>query len=98
MTRRATVLDALEPEAVATLSREELSKIGAKAGDMIRVSTRRGSIELLAREDADVPAGVIYIPFCFSEAAVNMLTNAALDPVGKIPEFKFCASRIERVN
>jgi len=98
MTRRAPVLDALEPEAVATLSREELSKIGAKAGDMIRVSTRRGSIELLAREDADVPAGVIYIPFCFSEAAVNMLTNAALDPVGKIPEFKFCASRIERVN
>jgi formate dehydrogenase major subunit len=98
MTRRSAVLDALEPEAVATLSREELAKIGAKAGDMIRVSTRRGSIELLAREDADVPAGVIYIPFCFSEAAVNMLTNAALDPVGKIPEFKFCASRIELVS
>lgn len=98
MTRRSAVLDALEPEAVATLSREELARIGAKAGDMIRVSTRRGSIELLAREDADVPAGVIYIPFCFSEAAVNMLTNAALDPVGKIPEFKFCASRIELVS
>ena len=97
MTRRAPVLDALEPEAVATLSREELAKVGAKAGDMIRVSTRRGSIELLAREDADVPAGVIFIPFCYVEASANMLTNAALDPVGKIPEFKFCASRIERV-
>ena len=98
MTRRAPVLDALEPEAVATLSREELTKVGAKAGDMIRVSTRRGSIELLAREDADVPAGVIFIPFCYVEASANMLTNAALDPVGKIPEFKFCASRIERVD
>ena len=97
MTRRASVLDALEPEAVATLSREELIKIGAKAGDMIRVSTRRGSINIMAREDADVPAGVIFIPFCFVEASANMLTNAALDPVGKIPEFKFCASRIERV-
>lgn len=98
MTRRAPVLDALEPEAVATLSREELKKIGAKAGDMIRVSTRRGSIEIMAREDADVPSGVIFIPFCYVEASANMLTNAALDPVGKIPEFKFCASRIERVN
>jgi formate dehydrogenase major subunit len=97
MTRRASVLDALEPEAVATLSREELTKIGAKAGDMIRVSTRRGSIDIMAREDADVPAGVIFIPFCYVEASANMLTNAALDPVGKIPEFKFCASRIERV-
>ena len=97
MTRRASVLDALEPEAVATLSREELIKIGAKAGDMIRVSTRRGSINIMAREDADVPAGGIFIPFCFVEASANMLTNAALDPVGKIPEFKFCASRIERV-
>lgn len=51
----------------------------------------------MAREDADVPAGVIFIPFCYVEASANMLTNAALDPVGKIPEFKFCASRIERV-
>jgi len=98
MTRRAPVLDALEPEAVATLNREELAKVGAKAGDMIRVSTRRGSIELLAREDIDVPAGVIFIPFCYVEASANMLTNAALDPVGKIPEFKFCASRIELVS
>jgi len=97
MTRRSAVLDALEPEAVATINREELAKVGAKAGDMIRVSTRRGSIEIMAREDVDVPAGVIYIPFCYAEAAVNMLTNAALDPVGKIPEFKFCASRIELV-
>ncbi|MDP6191060.1 MAG: molybdopterin dinucleotide binding domain-containing protein, partial [Gammaproteobacteria bacterium] len=95
MTRRAPVLDALEPSAVATLCRSELDKIGAKAGDMIRVSTRRGSIELLAREDGDMPEGLIFIPFAYVEAAANELTNPVLDPVGKIPEFKFCAARLE---
>jgi formate dehydrogenase major subunit len=65
---------------------------------MIRVTTRRGSIELLAREDSAVPLGMVFIPFCYVEASANMLTNAALDPVGKIPEFKFCASRVERVS
>ena len=98
MTRRAPVLDALEPSAVATLNSAELAKVGAKAGDMIRVTTRRGSIELLAREDSAVPLGMVFIPFCYVEASANMLTNAALDPVGKIPEFKFCASRVERVS
>ena len=95
MTRRAPVLDALEPSAVASLCRSELDKIGAKAGDMIRVSTRRGSIELLAREDGDMPEGLIFIPFTYVEAAANELTNPVLDPVGKIPEFKFCAARLE---
>ena len=97
MTRRAPVLDSLEPAAVATLCRAELEKIGAKAGDKIRVSTRRGSIELLAREDSDMPAGLIFIPFSFVEAAANELTNPVLDPVGKIPEFKFCAAKLELV-
>ena len=97
MTRRAPVLDSLEPSAVATLCRAELEKIGAKAGDKIRVSTRRGSIELLAREDSDMPAGLIFIPFSFVEAAANELTNPVLDPVGKIPEFKFCAAKLELV-
>lgn len=97
MTRRAPVLDSLEPAAVATLCCAELEKIGAKAGDKIRVSTRRGSIELLAREDSDMPAGMIFIPFAFVEAAANELTNPVLDPVGKIPEFKFCAAKLELV-
>jgi formate dehydrogenase major subunit len=97
MTRRSSVLDDLEPAAVATLNRQELVRIGAQAGDMIRIATRRGSIELLAREDAGVPVGVIFVPFCYSEAAVNQLTNPALDPVGKIPEFKFCAARIDQL-
>jgi formate dehydrogenase major subunit len=95
MTRRASVLDDLEPAAIATLNQRELERIGARAGDTIRISTRRGSIELMAREDAGVPAGVIFMPFCYGEAAANHLTNPALDPVGKIPEFKFCAARIE---
>ena len=59
------------------------------------MTTRRGSIELVARVDRDVPAGLIFIPFCFVEAAANLLTNPALDPFGKIPEFKFCAARVE---
>ncbi len=97
MTRRATVLDDLEPAAVASLSRNQLEKLGVAAGDMIRVSTRRGTIELVARQDDAMPDGVVFIPFAFVEAAANLLTNPALDPFGKIPEFKYCAARVEPV-
>ncbi len=96
MTRRATVLDALEPEAVAFLSAAEIARLGIDAGDFIRVETRRGAIEIRTRADAQVPDGMVFIPFCFAEAAANVLTNPALDPYGKIPEFKFCAARIEK--
>ena len=95
MTRRARVLDELEPEAVASLSARDLAKLNLAPGARIKVSTRRGVIELNARADAAVPAGMIFIPFCYVEAAANLLTNAALDPYGKIPEFKFCAARVE---
>jgi formate dehydrogenase major subunit len=61
------------------------------------VATRRGEITLQVRQDRDVPEGMVFIPFCFTEAAANMLTNPQLDPFGKIPEFKFCAARIEPV-
>jgi formate dehydrogenase major subunit len=98
MTRRASTLDALEPGAVASLSRSQLAKLGVAAGDMIRVSTRRGSVELLARADDAIPDGVVFIPFAFVEAAANLLTNPALDPFGKIPEFKYCAARVERLD
>ena len=97
ITRRATVLDTLEPEAIASLSPFDLRKLGIAAGDPIRVATRRGTIELKARADGAVPAGVVFIPFCFAEAAANTLTNPALDPFGKIPEFKYCAARVEAV-
>ncbi|MEC8725972.1 MAG: formate dehydrogenase subunit alpha [Pseudomonadota bacterium] len=96
MTRRADILDSLEPEATANLSTKDLIKMDIAPGEMIKVETRRGIIELKARADRDVPEGVVFIPFCYSEAAANILTNAALDPAGKIPEFKFCAARIEK--
>jgi formate dehydrogenase major subunit len=96
MTRRATTLDALEPAAVASLSRGDITRLGIKPGDPVRVSTRRGTIELATRQDDAVPDGVIFIPFAFVEAAANILTNPALDPMGKIPEFKFCAARVEK--
>jgi formate dehydrogenase major subunit len=97
MTRRTDVLDRIEPEATANLSPRELGRRGMKPGDPIRVETRRGAIEIKARADRDVPEGMIFIPFCYVEAAANLLTNPALDPDGKIPEFKFCAARISAI-
>jgi formate dehydrogenase major subunit len=96
MTRRASYLDAIEPEAVASLHPRELRRLGVAAGEPIRVTTRRGAIELKARVDRDVPEGMVFIPFAFVEAAANILTNPQLDPYGKIPEFKFCAARVEK--
>ena len=98
MTRRATNLDALEPGAVANLSRGTIAKLGIEPGDMVRVTTRRGTIELIARQDDAIPDGVVFIPFAFVEAAANLLTNPALDPFGKIPEFKYCAAKVEPVH
>jgi formate dehydrogenase major subunit len=98
MTRRSTTLDALEPSAVANVSRGTITKLGIEPGDLIRVITRRGVVELASRQDDAVPDGVVFIPFAFVEAAANLLTNPALDPFGKIPEFKFCAARVEKVD
>ncbi len=97
MTRRAGVLDDLEPEAVASLSPRELRRLDMIPGDMLRLETRRGSVEVKVRADSDVPVGMVFLPFCYAEAAANLLTNPALDPTGKIPEFKFCAVRIAPV-
>jgi formate dehydrogenase major subunit len=97
MTRRASVLDALEPEAVVSVSPKDMQKMGLNAGDWVRVGTRRAAISLRVRRDRNVPEGALFIPFCFSEAPANFLTNPQLDPYGKIPEFKFCAARIEPI-
>jgi len=97
MTRRASVLDALEPEAVAAFNRRDLKALGLAAGDRVRVSTRRGTVELTARIDPAIAEGMVFIPFCYAEAPANRLTNPQLDPIGKIPEFKFCAARAEKV-
>ena len=96
ITRRSSMLDELEPEAVASLAPAELRRLGIAAGDQIRVTTRRGTIELKARSDSGVAPGQVFIPFCYAEAAANVLTNPQLDPFGKIPEYKFCAARVER--
>jgi formate dehydrogenase major subunit len=95
MTRRSNVLDELEPEAMAFLSPRDVERLGVARGDLIRVSTRRGAIDIKVRVDSDVPTGMVFIPFCYAEAAANLLTNPALDPFGKIPEFKFCAAQVE---
>ena len=95
MTRRAGSLDAIEPAPAAHLSPRLLSRLGVVPGDPVRVTTRRGSIVLAARADEALAEDLVFIPFCFSEAAANLLTNPALDPSGKIPEFKFCAVRVE---
>jgi formate dehydrogenase major subunit len=96
MTRRSSTLDTLEPGPVASLSRGTIEKLGVKPGDMVNVITRRGSVQLVARQDDAIPDGVVFIPFAYVEAAANLLTNPALDPFGKIPEFKYCAARVEK--
>ena len=68
--------------------------MGIKPGDVVTIESRRGSVSLYARDDESSPAGAVFVPFCYYEAAINKLTNPALDPFGKIPEFKYCAVRI----
>jgi formate dehydrogenase major subunit len=97
MTRRAGNLNELEPEAIACLSPRDIDRMDLSPGDWIRVSTRRGAITLRVRLDREVAEGMVFIPFCFTEAPANFLTNPQLDPIGKIPEFKFCAARIDPV-
>ncbi len=94
MTRRTDVLDAIEPAPVASLNSRDLETLGVAPGGAITVASRRGSITLSARADDGTPRGAVFIPFCYYEAAANLLTNPALDPFGKIPEFKYCAVRV----
>jgi len=94
MTRRSRVLDDLEPEAAASLAPAELGRLGVAPGESITIATRRGTITLVARADPRMPEGMVFVPFAFVEAAANLLTNPALDPFGKIPEFKYAACRL----
>jgi formate dehydrogenase major subunit len=95
MTRRSQVLDQIEPEAVAFMSPKDMRRMKVRPGDLMRLETRRGAVEVKVRSDRDVPENMVFMPFCYAEAAANLLTNPALDPFGKIPEFKFCAVRAE---
>ncbi len=94
MTRRTAVLDAIEPDPVALVHPLDLAALGGKPGDVVTLESRRGQVALYARADDSSPRGAIFVPFCYYEAAINKLTNAALDPFGKIPEFKYCAIRV----
>ena len=94
ISRRASVLDYIEPEPVASLHPLDLELLGVAPGTTITIESRRGKISLYARADDGTPRGSVFVPFCYYEAAANMLTNPALDPVGKIPEFKYCAVRV----
>ncbi len=94
MTRRSRVLDEREPEAAAYLAPAELERMGVAPGNDIQIATRRGTITLTARADQTMPEGMVFVPFAFVEAAANVLTNPALDPFGKIPEFKYAACRL----
>jgi formate dehydrogenase major subunit len=94
MSRRSAVLDALEPDPVLLLHPHELKRLGAVPGDLLTVESRRGRVSLWARVDEHMPEGAVFAAFCWAEAAINRLTNPALDPVAHIPEFKFCAVRV----
>jgi formate dehydrogenase major subunit len=95
MTRRATVLDALEPDPTALVHPLDLAAMGGKPGDVVTIESRRGKVTLWARADEGTPRGAVFVPFAYYEAAINKLTNAALDPFAKIPEFKYCAIRVK---
>lgn len=95
MTRRSKVLDSIEPLPVANLHPDELRKLGMAPGDPVRLRSRRGLVTAYARADQGLQPGQVFLPFCYREAAANLLTNEALDPAAKIPEFKFCAVQVE---
>jgi formate dehydrogenase major subunit len=96
MTRRATVLDAIEPQATVSMNGADMDKQGIRAGDVVTIQSRRGEVALHVRRDDGTPNGVVFIPFAYYEAAANKLTNSAYDPVAKIPEFKYCAVRVTK--
>lgn len=98
MTRRAKVLDAVEPEANCSMNPRTLKLMGIEPGEMVRLTTRRGSIEIMVRADRAIAEDMVFIPFAYVEAAANILTNPAIDPYGKIPEFKFSAIRVEKID
>jgi formate dehydrogenase major subunit len=96
MTRRASVLDSIEPEPVASVHPLDLEGLDVKPGETLTIESRRGKVSLYARADDGMPRGAVFVPFCYYEAAANRLTNPVLDPFGKIPEFKYCAVRVTK--
>jgi formate dehydrogenase major subunit len=98
MTRRSYALDAIAPKALVFIHPDDAARLGLADGELARVSSRRGTIELEAKVSHREAPGNVFIPFHFREAAANLLTIDEIDPVGKIPEFKFCAVQIGRAD
>ena len=95
MTRRSYALDAISPRPEVYIHPDDAAELGLADGEMARVTSRRGTIVLATRFSYREGRGSCFIPFHFREAAANLLTIDEIDPFGKIPEFKFCAVRIE---
>ncbi|GFO72475.1 formate dehydrogenase major subunit [Bathymodiolus japonicus methanotrophic gill symbiont] len=91
MTRHSTTLDAIEPDPVVMVHPEDIVKLGIEPGDILTIESRRGKIAAYARADIGIQKGSLFMAFCYNEASANLITNEALDPSAKIPEFKFCA-------
>ncbi len=98
MTRRSARLHQEVPAAYVELHPDDAARIGLDGKRRVRVSSRRGQIELGVRVTRRIKPGIVFIPFHFAEAAANALTNAALDPIAKIPEYKVCAVRLEPID
>jgi len=98
MTMRAKILNSIEPEPYVHISKNDMKKNNLTQNDTIELKTRRGKIFVKVRRDRMIPDGLVFMPFCFETAPVNLLTNQALDPDGKIPELKYCAAKISKVN
>jgi formate dehydrogenase major subunit len=96
MTRRSYALDTIAPQAHVYLNPDDAAEMGVAEGDFVRIASRRGSIELAAKLSHRDTPGTCFVPFHFREAAANVLTIDEIDPTGKIPEFKFCAVKVER--
>ncbi|OGS42487.1 MAG: formate dehydrogenase subunit alpha [Euryarchaeota archaeon RBG_16_62_10] len=96
MTRRSPKLEREAPVPYVELNKGDASRLGIADGDRVMVSSRRGSITLVARVTERIIPGTLFIPFHYAEAAANRLTNAALDPAAHIPELKVCAARLQK--
>jgi formate dehydrogenase alpha subunit len=94
MTRKADGINEIDPHGYVWISPADAEKYGVEADKQVVVSTRRGDIEIPAKVTERVPEGVIFVPFHYTESPANTLTNDALDPVSKIPEFKVSAAKV----
>ena len=98
MTMRSNILNNIEPEPYVHISRDDMKNYNFEQNELVTLETRRGKIEVKVRFDKMIPEGMVFMPFCFESAPVNLLTNQALDPDGKIPELKYCAAKIEKIS